>query len=199
MTAPSQELLPLLAGPLWTSEGTEPACDLELGLHRSPEPLPAPREPGSRTTAPRSSSSVSLLPAQVAPAPQATGRRFPVPGSVHAAALRLRRRGHLRGSRLLWGQSSTCHHCRDTKAAVEERTCGSSFSGGGAFADPAVAVVSAQRCLTGKEPCLPNKDLTRKIRSQPLCEPQLEKGIFLSLPQTGLPRTLTGLLPTPSR
>lgn len=35
-------------------------------------------------------------------------------------------------------------------------------------------------CVIRKELCLPNKDLTQKIRSWPLCV--FEKGIFLSLP-----------------
>lgn len=74
----------LLAGTVWASEGTEASCDFELGLSQSPEPRPAPREPGSRTAAAHSlaaSPSRSLPSARLPAAPQATGMRFPVPGS----------------------------------------------------------------------------------------------------------------------
>lgn len=69
----------LLAGTVWASEGTEASCDFELGLSQSPEPRPAPREPGSRTAAARSLA-LQVPPSCSAPcSPTSPGHEVPSP------------------------------------------------------------------------------------------------------------------------
>lgn len=180
MTAPSQERLPLplLGGLVWASEGTEPSCGFELGLSQNPALLPAPQRARIQDRSPSQPCrpGPSFLPSSLQPTSHGHG-----PGSSSCHCSETGDEGTLGGSSLPCGWSSMCHLCHDTKATVKEGNSWLLVFWRRHF----WRLMVARGLLTGlhyQEETLPNKDLTQKIRSQPLSEPQFEKGIFLSLP-----------------
>lgn len=107
-------------GPAGASEGTEPACDFEQGLSRSPEPLltPGTWDPGPQPLGALSCGVPLSCPALHSPS--SCGIRFPAPGS---SSCRCSETGGGNTSECLsslpCGQSSTCHLRHDAEVTVE--------------------------------------------------------------------------------
>lgn len=159
MTAPSWEWLSLLAGLPWALEGTEPACDFRLGLSQSPEPYLPPREPGSRTAAPRSLVLRVPPPCPALCTSQAMGMRFLVPGFRSHCCSEMGRGDILESLRCPVASPPRAVSVMTREQQWRRGTPGSALSRGGAFGGWVVAHDLTE--LYYKEGTLPNKDLTQ--------------------------------------